>query len=81
MFREMYKECNKFYVDVSIVTMAECAPVFNVMNSADRLRVGRPKKCKDSWSALNKRVYILGLHWKGLGELKKVKVFPVTMNQ
>ena len=36
------------------------APTFNVVNSAYRTKVGRPKKYEDPWSAMNKRVYILG---------------------
>ena len=35
------------------------APSFNVVNSVYKTRVGRPKKYKDPWSAMNKRMYIL----------------------
>ena len=55
----------------TIITMAECAPVFNMANSAYRTRVEKPKKYKGLWSAMNKRVYILGTTLEQLRQIKE----------
>ena len=49
------------------------APTFNVANSAYRTRVGRPKKYEDPWSAMNKRVYVLGTTLEKFRRVKEEK--------
>ena len=50
--------------------MVECVPVFNMVNSAYRISVGRPNKYEGLWSTMNERVYILGttVHWNSSSE-------------
>ena len=45
-------------------------------NSAYRTRVGRPKKYEGLWSAMNKRVYILGTTLEQLRRIKEDNDFP-----
>ena len=56
--------------------MAECAPIFNMANSAYRTTVGRPEKYEGLWSAMNKRLYILGTTLEQLRRIKEDNDFP-----
>ena len=47
-------------------------PTFNVAKSAYKIIVERPKKHKDSWSAMDKRVYILGTTLENFRQVKRV---------
>ena len=55
-------------------TMAD-VPTFNVANSAYRTKVGRPNKYEDPWSAMNKRVYVLGTTLEKLRRVKEENGF------
>ena len=54
----------------NVTLIAEAQP-FNMAKSAYKTRVGSPKKYKDSWSAMDRRVYIPGTT---LEKLRRVKM-------